>query len=97
MTGEGVSPEVVVYTTRFCSYCLRAKRLLDARGASYREVLVDGDPEARREMERRTGRRTVPQIFIGDLHVGGYDSLWALESAGELDRLLPVRRPAESA
>jgi len=89
VNATGGSSEIVVYATRYCSYCLRAKRLLEAKGASYREVPVDFDIHARREMEQRSGRRSVPQIFIGDLHVGGYDALLALDSAGELDRLLP--------
>ena len=78
-----------VYSTRICPYCLMAKRLLANKGAQYEEVLVDVDCASRVEMsERSGGRRTVPQIFIGDRHVGGYEDLAALERAGELDPLL---------
>jgi glutaredoxin 3 len=80
---------IQVYSTRICPYCLMAKRLLANKGAPYEEVLVDVDGTRRVEMtERSGGRRTVPQIFIGDRHVGGYDELAALERAGELDPLL---------
>lgn len=80
---------IQVYSTRICPYCLMAKRLLTNKGAPYEEVLVDVDGARRVEMaERSGGRRTVPQIFIGDRHVGGYDDLAALERAGELDPLL---------
>lgn len=79
---------VLMYTTAVCPYCVRAKRLLSARGvAAIEEVRVDLDPERRDEMMQRTGRRTVPQIYIGDTHVGGCDDLYALDSAG---RLLPL-------
>ncbi len=87
MKGPGHTTEIIVYATRYCSYCMRAKRLLEAKGLAYREIPVDSDFDARREMERRSGMRTVPQIFIGDRHIGGYDSLLALDAAGELDRL----------
>jgi glutaredoxin 3 len=79
---------VEIYTTPICPYCFRAKRLLDAKGVTYREIDVMGDNEKRGEMMRRSGRRTVPQIFIGDTHVGGSDDLYALEQAGRLDALL---------
>lgn len=79
---------VLMYTTAVCPYCVRAKQLLSARGVSaIEEVRVDLDPERRDEMMQRTGRRTVPQIYIGDTHVGGCDDLYALDSAG---RLLPL-------
>jgi glutaredoxin 3 len=78
-----------VYGTRLCPYCQMAKRLLTNKGAKYEEVLVDTDLARRTEMtERSGGRRTVPQIFIGERHVGGYEELAALERAGELDPLL---------
>lgn len=79
---------VTVYSTRICPYCQRAKALLAAKHAPYTEVLVDADPAKREEMERKSGRRSVPQIFIGERHVGGYDDLYALERKGELDALL---------
>jgi glutaredoxin 3 len=81
--------EVVLYTTSFCPYCHAAKDLLRRKGISFREVDVSGDPEGRSRMMRRAGgRRTVPQIFVGDTHVGGCDDLYALEREGRLDSLL---------
>jgi glutaredoxin 3 len=65
-----------------------AKRLLDKKGASYTEINLDGEPELREEMMRKTNRRTVPQIYIGDFHVGGFDELYALEQQKKLDELL---------
>lgn len=79
---------VLVYSTRICPYCMMAKRLLQSKGVAYDEVLVDLDPARRDEMMQKTGRRTVPQIFIGSTHVGGYDDLAALDRAGKLDPLL---------
>lgn len=80
---------VTMYTTEVCPYCLRAKALLKARGVSViDEVRVDRDPSARVTMMERTGRRTVPQIFIGDTHVGGCDDLMALDQQGGLLPLL---------
>lgn len=77
-----------MYTTSWCPYCERARRLLSAKGASFSEIDVESAPEKRAEMQSRSGRRTVPQIFIGERHVGGSDDLAALESAGKLDALL---------
>lgn len=83
------SPPVRIYSTSFCSYCERARNLLARKGIEYTEIKVDEDPEQRAEMLRLSGgRRTVPQIFIGERHVGGYDELYALERRGELDSLL---------
>ena len=79
---------VVMYTTNWCPYCERARKLLRAKGAAFSEIDVESAPEKRAEMLSRSGRRTVPQIFIGDQHVGGSDDLAALESAGKLDALL---------
>ncbi|MFQ8430271.1 glutaredoxin 3 [Amaricoccus sp. W119] len=82
-------PAILMYTTPTCGYCMAAKRLLTAKGASFQEVNVAAEPGRRAEMtERARGRRTVPQIFIGDRHIGGFDDLNALERAGELDPLL---------
>lgn len=81
-------PEVVVYCTRFCPYCVRAMMLLDSKNVSYTEISLDTNPEKRSEMEQRSGRTSVPQIFIGDFHVGGCDDLFALEQQGELDAKL---------
>jgi glutaredoxin 3 len=82
-----------LYTTRFCPYCHRAKQLLDSKGAGYREIAVDQEPEKRLEMMERSGRRTVPQIWIGEQHVGGCDELYLLERQGKLDNLLGQAAP----
>lgn len=80
---------VEIYTTPFCPYCHAAKRLLDRKGVAYREIDVSRDPGLRQAMIHRAhGRHTVPQIFIGDTHVGGSDDLHELEAAGKLDPLL---------
>lgn len=80
---------VEIYTTPICGFCHATKRLLAAKGVSYSEVDVMADPSRRAEMTQRSnGGRTVPQIFIGDMHVGGNDDLQALERAGKLDALL---------
>lgn len=77
-----------VYSTAFCGYCERAKALLARKGLAFTEIRVDEDPGQRDEMLRRSGgRRTVPQIFIGDRHVGGFDDLYALDRSGGLDSL----------
>ena len=81
-------PEILIYTTNICPYCIMAKRLLDKKGASYTEINVDTQTGLREEMMRRTKRRTVPQIYIGDLHVGGFDDLYTLEQQKKLDSLL---------
>jgi glutaredoxin 3 len=82
------SVEVTLYTTRFCPFCVRAKALLDHKSAPYREISVDGNPELRQQMMSKSGRHTVPQIWIGATHVGGCDELMALERAGQLDSML---------
>ena len=80
---------VELYTSPTCGYCHAAKRLLTAKGVSFSEVNVAADPDKRAEMmQRSNGGRTVPQIFIGKTHVGGYDDMAALEHAGKLDALL---------
>ena len=82
-------PAVKMYTTAVCPYCIRAKQLLTAKGvAQIEEIRIDTDPEARAHMMEITGRRTVPQIFIGDTHVGGCDDLVALDAKGGLVPLL---------
>jgi glutaredoxin 3 len=84
-----VRPDIVIYSTAWCGYCVRARSLLERKGVPFREVKVDEDPVERQIMLSRSGgRRTVPQIFIGDRHVGGFDELHALDRAGELDILL---------
>lgn len=80
---------VLMYSTRVCPYCVMAEKLLQKKGvAQLEKILIDVDPAQRETMMTRTGRRTVPQIYIGDHHVGGYDDLAALERAGKLDGLL---------
>jgi glutaredoxin 3 len=80
---------VEIYTTPFCGYCFRAKRLLAQKGIAFSETDVSAGPDLRAEMTRRAGgRRTVPQIFIGGTHIGGCDELYALDRAGQLDRML---------
>ena len=82
-------PKIRIYTTPICPYCVRAKALLKKKAAGFEEIDVFMNTEARAEMEAKSGGRyTVPQIFIGDRHVGGCDDLYALERAGELDPLL---------
>jgi len=80
--------QVVIYTKRTCPYCIRALELLDSKKVVYQEIRIDQHPEKRSEMEHRSQRKTVPQIFIGDTHVGGCDDLFLLEEKGELDTLL---------
>jgi glutaredoxin 3 len=82
------APAVVIYSTGWCPYCARAKKLLERKGVSFSEIDVESAPEKRAEMQARSGRRTVPQIFIGDTHVGGCDDLHDLEEEGKLDALL---------
>lgn len=82
------APAVTMYTTSWCPYCSRARSLLEHKGVAFQEIDVEASPEKRAEMQTRSGRRTVPQIFIGDHHVGGSDDLHALEKAGKLDALL---------
>ena len=80
---------VIMYSTGACPYCQMAERLLASKGvAAIEKVRVDLDPAKRAEMMQRTGRRTVPQIYIGEMHVGGFDELAALDRAGKLDGLL---------
>ena len=82
-------PSVLMYSTRVCPYCVMAEKLLQKKGvAQLEKILIDVDPAQRETMMARTGRRTVPQIYIGDHHVGGYDDLAALDRAGKLDALL---------
>ena len=82
--------EIQIYTTNICPYCMMAKRLLDKKGVSYTEINVEAKPGLREEMMLKTKRRTVPQIYIGDFHVGGFDELYALDQQNKLDDLLTV-------
>ena len=79
---------VKIYTTQMCPYCVRAKKLLQKKNVPYQEIDVSWDDDARMQLMQSTGRRTVPQVFIGGTHVGGSDDLYALEQRGELDALL---------
>lgn len=83
-----VPRKVVMYATRFCPYCMRARALLIEKHVPYKEIAVDGNPELRAEMTQKSGRYTVPQIWIGGEHIGGCDELMALERRGALDRML---------
>lgn len=80
--------DILIYTTKICPYCVMAKRLLDKKGVAYTEINVDSAPGLREEMMAKTQRRTVPQIYIGDVHVGGFDDLYALDQQKKLDDLL---------
>lgn len=81
--------QITMYSTAVCPYCVSAERLLNSKGVTeITKIRVDLDAEKRAEMMQRTGRRTVPQIYIGDHHVGGCDDLYALDHAGKLDALL---------
>jgi glutaredoxin 3 len=82
------APAVVMYTTGWCPYCQRARKLFARKNVTFEEIDVDSAPGKRAEMQERSGRRTVPQIFIGDHHVGGCDDLMALDDEGKLDSLL---------
>jgi len=81
-------PKVIIYTTKICPYCVRAKQLLQRKEVAFEEIRIDTDPEQLRIMLERSRRWTVPQIFIDDFHIGGFDDLSALEAGGELDPLL---------
>jgi len=83
-----VSPEVTLYTKSTCPYCHQAKGLLERKGVTFRDIVITDDPLLTAEMKQRSGRHTVPQIFIGDVHVGGASDLFELEAAGRLDMLL---------
>lgn len=80
--------KVVVYSSDWCSFCVRAKKLLEKKGIAFEEIRVDGKPELRAKMAEKAKRTSVPQIWIDELHVGGCDELYALERTGQLDSLL---------
>jgi glutaredoxin 3 len=84
------APEIDIYTTQFCPYCIRAKMLLDKKGVAYNEIAVDQAPDKRIEMEMRSGGTSVPQIFINGKHIGGCDDMYELEMDEELDKLLDL-------
>ncbi|HZJ95884.1 MAG TPA: glutaredoxin 3 [Thiopseudomonas sp.] len=80
--------KVVIYSSDWCPFCVRAKNLLEKKGIAFEEIRVDGKPEVRAAMAKKAGRTSVPQIWIDELHVGGCDELFALERSGQLDPLL---------
>lgn len=86
--------KVVVYSAGYCGYCVRAKALLQRKAVEFTEIMVDQDDAQRALMEQKSGRRTVPQVFIGERHVGGYDELYRLEREGQLDALLADEQPS---
>lgn len=81
-------PEIIIYTGRLCPYCTMAKRLIERKGVSYTEIDVDSKPGLRQDLMEKTKRRTIPQIYIGDRHIGGFDDLQAMDYRNELDPLL---------
>lgn len=83
-----MSVTIEIYTTQYCGFCVRAKQLLASKGLDYTEFSVDGDRAARQELAQRSGQHTVPQIWIGETHIGGCDDLFACERSGRLDALL---------
>jgi glutaredoxin 3 len=85
-----IMPKIQIYTTLLCPYCVRAKQLLQRKGVDYEEIRIDLDHEQMRLMLQRSRRQTVPQIFIDDYHVGGYDDLAAMDARGELDPRLSL-------
>lgn len=80
--------DVVIYTTSYCPFCIRAKALLESKQLKYREIPVDNDPQQRQEMAQKAGSRTVPQIWINQQHIGGCSDLMALDRSGELARII---------
>lgn len=82
------TPEITIYSTAVCPYCVAAKNFLKSKGRTWNEVRIDLDPAEREKMMARTRRTSVPQIFVGDVHVGGYDDMMALHRAGKLEPLL---------
>jgi glutaredoxin 3 len=79
---------VIMYSTAYCPYCTRARHLLEKKGVNYTEIRIDDEPARREEMIAKSGRHTVPQLFINGLHIGGCDDMYALEAQGQLDELL---------
>lgn len=84
----------MIYTRRFCPFCLRARALLNSKGVRYTDIAVDGNPALRREMMEKAGRRTVPRIWIGGRHIGGCEELYRSERRGELDAMIMMAKGA---
>ena len=80
--------DVLMYSTAYCPYCVRARMLLESKNIPYEDIRVDAQPELRMEMREKSGRASVPQIWLSGKHVGGFAELWAIESRGELDEML---------
>jgi glutaredoxin 3 len=87
-----LSLEVTMYSSDYCGYCVRARHLLESKGADVIELNVDGDGNLRKQMKQKSGCHTVPQIWIGEQHIGGCDDLYRLERAGKLDLLLNINK-----
>lgn len=83
-----MTPDIIIYSSSHCPYCVRAKELLTRHGVSFTEILIDEDDQQREEMIAKTKRYTVPQIFINEQHIGGFDDLYGLEKSGKLKELL---------
>ena len=88
------APAITIYSTAMCPYCVAAKNFLKSKGRSWTEVRIDLDPAEREKMMAKTRRTSVPQIFVGEIHVGGYDDMMALHRAGKLEPLLAGQAPA---
>ncbi len=82
------APHIIIYSSQYCPFCFRAKSIFQQRSVSFEEINVDSDSALRQEMTQKSGRRTVPQIWIGDRHVGGCDDLMDLQYSGELDKMI---------
>ena len=82
--------KIIIYSTRICPYCVRAKNFFSKKNIEYTEIMIDRDPEQMREMMEKSGRQSVPQIFIGETYVGGYNELKSLEREGKLNSLLDI-------
>ena len=91
MSTESDTPRITIYSTAICPYCVAAKNFLKSKGQSWQEIRIDTDPAEREKMMARTKRTSVPQIFIGDVHVGGYDDMMALHREGKLEPLLEAK------
>ena len=87
-----MKPTVRIYSSNWCPFCVQAKRLLDRKGVSYQELIVDGDPSLRTKMMQESGRTSVPQIWINEDHIGGCDELYNLDRSAQLDSLLGLDR-----
>ena len=86
------TPHIIIYSSQYCPFCFRAKSILQQKSVSFEDINVDMDSELKQEMMEKSGRRTVPQIWIGETHVGGCDELMALQRSGELDKMLGLSK-----